>query len=132
MYHNALTLRDIKITAKKGDRSTIVGRYLRRTRLDELPQLLNIIKGDMTFVGPRPFPLQEAKNIHNKYDKRYDVLPGLTGSWVIYGFHSQPFHERMEQDCLYVTKKSFSYDLLILLKTVKFMLKRDYLKHSEE
>lgn len=115
-----------------GRHSTIVGRYLRRTRLDELPQLLNIVKGDMAFVGPRPFPLQEALKIPKKFDKRYDVLPGLTGSWVIQGFHSQPFQKRMELDCKYAARKSTSYDTSIILKTIKFMLKRDYLEHSED
>jgi lipopolysaccharide/colanic/teichoic acid biosynthesis glycosyltransferase len=99
-------------------RFTSVGKVLSLTGLNELPQLLNVIKGEMDFVGPRPLPIQESKKIPQKYHKRFLVLPGLTSLWVIRGAHELSFKEWMESDVWYVTHKSVKRDILTILKTV--------------
>jgi len=104
-------------------RYTPFGKFLAHTALDELPQFINIIKGEMVFVGPRPLPTNEAKSIPKKYNARYTVLPGLTSPWVIKGGHSLSFDEWMKLDCEYVTTKNTIVDLLIISKTLLMLLK---------
>ena len=104
-------------------RHTWIGRIMIRTTIDELPQLINIVKGEMAFVGPRPFPIYEAEKISKKYDKRYSVLPGLTGPWVIKGFHDLPFDEWMRLDVEYAKEKNTLYDINIVLQTAVMLLK---------
>lgn len=103
-------------------RYTKVGKFLAWSAIDELPQLINIIKGEMAFVGPRPFPVEEANKIPKKYDGRYEVLPGLTAPWVLEGFHKQSFEEWMESDLKYVKEKSVILDIMIILKTIKVLV----------
>jgi exopolysaccharide biosynthesis polyprenyl glycosylphosphotransferase len=98
-------------------RITRVGKFLRKTSLDELPQLINIIKGEMSIVGPRP----EMPFIVEKYEswqrRRFDVLPGLTGLWQIYGRKDLPLDENIQYDFFYLKHRSFLFDLSILLRT---------------
>lgn len=103
-------------------RYTKVGKFLARTGLDELPQLINIIKGEMAFVGPRPLPVDEAKKIPSKYQKRFSVLPGITSLWVIRGAHKLPFNKWMKLDLEYIQKKSLTYDLHILCITLVLII----------
>lgn len=105
--------------AKKGDaRVTRVGAFLRRTSLDELPQLWNVLKGDMSIVGPRP----EMEFIVKKYDaaqrRRLLVKPGITGLWQVMGRKDIPLHENAEYDFYYIMNRSFFLDLQIMLKTI--------------
>ena len=98
-------------------RITRVGRFLRRTSLDELPQFWNVLKGNMTLVGPRP----EMKFIVDTYSDlqmlRLTVKPGLTGLWQIYGRKDQPLHQNIEYDLWYIMHSSFWLDLETIFKT---------------
>jgi len=104
-------------------RYTRIGRWLSRTGIDELPQLINIIKGDMEFVGPRPLPVNEAKKISKKYKQRFDVKPGITSLWVIEGAKHDSFNRWMKQDLEYVKNKSIIYDINICFWTVLMLFK---------
>jgi exopolysaccharide biosynthesis polyprenyl glycosylphosphotransferase len=105
-------------------RITRFGRFLRRTSLDELPQLINVIKGEMSLVGPRP----EMPFIVERYSKwerkRLDVKPGITGLWQILGRKNLPLQENIHYDFYYIKNRSIILDLMILLKTIPAVLKR--------
>jgi lipopolysaccharide/colanic/teichoic acid biosynthesis glycosyltransferase len=103
-------------------RITGVGRLLRRTSIDELPQLFNVIRGDMSLVGPRPVLPWEADLIGPVYVRRYLVSPGLTGLWQVSGRNSLTMRQGLALDIEYVDRKSFVFDLVILLKTVPVVL----------
>jgi lipopolysaccharide/colanic/teichoic acid biosynthesis glycosyltransferase len=108
---------------RKDPRFTRVGRFLARTGLDELPQLFNVLRGEMSFVGPRPLPIREAGKIEEKIKKlRESILPGITSSWVILGSHDLSFKKWMELDAEYVRDRKFSSDFFILLKTFKIVV----------
>jgi lipopolysaccharide/colanic/teichoic acid biosynthesis glycosyltransferase len=108
---------------REDPRYTKIGKFLAHTALDELPQLINVIKGEMSFVGPRPLPVEEGLKIPNKYEKRFSVLPGMTSSWITEGAHKLTFDQWMELDLEYVEKKSFWYDIKILSSTVILIAK---------
>lgn len=99
-------------------RITPVGRWLRRTSLDELPQLLNIIRGDMSLVGPRPPIAYEIENYQPWHMERLKAVPGLTGLWQISGRSSVSFDEMVRLDIRYINEWSFRRDLAIIAKTV--------------
>lgn len=99
-------------------RYTVIGKFLSHSALDELPQLINVLKGEMAFVGPRPLPFSEANKIPAKYATRFSVLPGMTSSWIINGAHSLSFREWMELDCEYALNRDIFTDFKILLSTV--------------
>ncbi|HEX9442520.1 MAG TPA: sugar transferase, partial [Candidatus Binatia bacterium] len=99
-------------------RVTPLGRWLRRTSLDELPQLINVLKGDMSLVGPRPLPLAETAGIKGPLRRRFSMKPGMTGLWQSSGRSSVDFHDWMRLDLEYVDNWSLRLDLKILLKTV--------------
>jgi exopolysaccharide biosynthesis polyprenyl glycosylphosphotransferase len=103
-------------------RITRFGRFLRRTSLDEIPQLINVLKGEMSLVGPRP----EMPFIAEKYAKwqaaRLEVKPGLTGLWQVAGRKNLPLHENLEYDFYYVKNQSLALDLEILLRTIPAVL----------
>lgn len=101
-----------------------IGKFLANTGLDELPQLINVIKGEMSLVGPRPLPVSEANKLTKAQKVRELVKPGITSSWVISGAHNLKFEEWMRLDKGYVENASFSKDLEILLKTAEIVLKQ--------
>lgn len=103
-------------------RITPVGRLLRRTSIDELPQLLNIIRGDMSLVGPRPVLPWEAELFGPAYSNRFLARPGLTGLWQVSGRNKLTMRQGLDLDVEYVCRQSFALDLLILLKTVPVVL----------
>jgi len=104
-------------------RFTKIGKFLAHTAIDELPQLINIVKGEMSFVGPRPLPVSEAKKVAKKYEKRFSVLPGTTSLWIVEGADHSSFCRWMELDMDYINNKSFFYDLKILLATLEMIIK---------
>jgi lipopolysaccharide/colanic/teichoic acid biosynthesis glycosyltransferase len=104
-------------------RYTKFGKFLAHTAIDEIPQLWNIVRGEMAFVGPRPLPVEEAKRVPKKYEKRFSVLPGMTSLWIVRGADHQSFKRWMEMDLEYVKNKSFFYDLKILLLTLGLIVK---------
>jgi lipopolysaccharide/colanic/teichoic acid biosynthesis glycosyltransferase len=106
-------------------RVTRVGRFLRRTSLDELPQLFNVIKGDMSLVGPRPMSIRDVELFDLGIQrKRFSVKPGVTCFWQISGRSDLPFSEWLELDLKYINNWSLSLDFIILMKTVPAVLLR--------
>jgi lipopolysaccharide/colanic/teichoic acid biosynthesis glycosyltransferase len=105
-------------------RITPVGRLLRRTSIDELPQLINVIRGDMSLVGPRPALPWEAELIASSstHAERFRVSPGLTGLWQVSGRNALTMRQGLDLDVEYVHRQSFSLDLAILLRTVPVVL----------
>jgi lipopolysaccharide/colanic/teichoic acid biosynthesis glycosyltransferase len=98
-------------------RITRVGRFLRRTSLDELPQLLNVLKGNMSLIGPRP-EMPFIVETYTEYQRhRLTVLPGITGLWQISGDRALQIHENLEYDLYYIANRSLSLDLAILFQT---------------
>ena len=115
---------DDPIRIENDDRITKIGSILRKTSLDELPNLLNVLRGQMSFVGPRPLVKYES-DLYGEYSKkRNSVKPGITGLAQIQGRLDLSLQERLYWDIEYVEKKSFYYDLLIILKTVISVLSR--------
>lgn len=93
------------------------GKFLSHTGLDELPQLSNILKGEMAFVGPRPLPVEEEKQIKKKYRRiRQQVLPGIISPWIFSGYHTIPFRKWMDLDLQYIKNKNFKTDVFYLIK----------------
>ena len=106
-------------------RVTRVGRFLRRTSLDELPQLWNVLRGEMSLVGPRPYLLREEEALGTaRRDLILTVLPGITGLWQVSGRSKLSFEDRIALDCCYVRSQSVLLDLGILLRTFYCVLRR--------
>ena len=103
---------------KDDPRITKVGKFLRRTSLDELPQLWNVFIGDMSLVGPRPPVPSEVEKYTLEDRKRLDVIPGITCLWQIKGRSEIPFHEQVRLDKEYILAPSIWKDIVILLKTI--------------
>jgi exopolysaccharide biosynthesis polyprenyl glycosylphosphotransferase len=105
-------------------RLTTIGRLLRRFSLDELPQLVNVIRGEMSLVGPRPLPLRDFERLEEWHKKRYLVLPGITGLWQVSGRAELDFDDLVRLDFLYLERWSILLDLSILMKTIPAVLTR--------
>ena len=106
------------------DRVTRVGAFLRKWSLDELPQLLDVLRGRMSLVGPRPVIAYEVEHYPAWYMKRFAVNPGLTGLWQVSGRNERTYEEMIALDCEYVETRSFWLDIKILLKTVGVVVRR--------
>ena len=104
-------------------RITDIGEFLRKTSLDELPQLLNILKGDMTIIGPRPIVEKEISKYGDKAEKLFSVVPGLAGYWQANGRSDTTYEERVEMDMYYIDNMSFYLDVKILFQTAISVLK---------
>ncbi len=109
-------------TNPKDPRITRVGRFLRRTSLDELPQLINVIRGDMSLVGPRPELESLAAQYHGWQLRRFDAKPGLTGLWQILGRKDLTLEQKLEYDFYYVNNQSLLLDAVIVLRTVPVII----------
>ncbi len=118
---NVLPPPDFKIP--HDPRITRVGKFLRQTSLDELPQLLNVLRGDMSLVGPRPTSFAPT-TYQLWHTRRLEVTPGITGLWQVKGRNTTTFDERLRLDIEYIEHRSFGLDLKILLQTVPSVLRR--------
>jgi len=109
---------------REDPRVTPVGRVLRRFSLDELPQLINVVRGEMSLVGPRPLPLRDFDRLEEWHKKRYLVLPGITGLWQVSGRSELNFDDLVRLDFVYLERWSVALDLVILLKTIPAVVMR--------
>jgi lipopolysaccharide/colanic/teichoic acid biosynthesis glycosyltransferase len=108
-----------------GERLTTFGRFLRSTSLDELPELWNVLRGDMSLVGPRPLAMAYVTLYSDKQNRRHEVRPGITGWAQVNGRNSLSWSEKFELDVWYVDHRSFWLDLKILAKTAAHLVIRD-------
>lgn len=114
-----------KLEPNEDPRITIIGRFLRKTSLDELPQLVNVLKGEMSIVGPRPIVEEELGEYQHLKEDFLSVKPGITGHWQISGRSEVGYPERVDLELYYVYHQSLTLDLKIILKTFKIVfLKR--------
>jgi lipopolysaccharide/colanic/teichoic acid biosynthesis glycosyltransferase len=104
-------------------RITRVGRFLRATSLDELPQLFNVLRGDMSLVGPRPTSFEPSR-YELWHTQRLDVRPGITGLWQVVGRNVTTFDERLRLDVQYIRRRSLAFDVMLLARTVVVVLRR--------
>jgi len=105
-------------------RITRVGAFLRKWSIDELPQLWNVLRGEMSLVGPRPFVIHESEQITGWASRRLETTPGITGLWQVLGRNDIPFEEMVKLDYVYVTNWSLWWDIKILVQTLPTVLKR--------
>lgn len=105
-------------------RFTRVGKFLSHCAVDEVLQLVNIVKGDMALIGPRPLPVKEAQKVPKQFDTRFSVLPGMTSSWIAKGAHSLSFLAWMKLDVDYVKNRSAKMDIWIIWKTLLTIIKQ--------
>lgn len=106
-------------------RLTAIGQWIRRTSIDELPQLINVLKGDMSLIGPRPLLMQYLPLYNERQGRRHAVRPGITGWAQVNGRNQVPWPERLEMDVWYVEHQSFALDLKILRLTIQKVIDRD-------
>lgn len=106
-------------------RVTKVGDFLRRTSLDEIPQLINVLKGDLSLVGPRPIVEKEICKYGQYADKLFSVIPGITGYWQSHGRSDTSYEERIEMDMYYIDNRSILLDIKIMFKTVISVIKKE-------
>jgi lipopolysaccharide/colanic/teichoic acid biosynthesis glycosyltransferase len=110
--------------ARRDPRVTPVGKLLRRMFMDELPQLFNVVRGEMSLVGPRPCLSEEAENMPELFEFRFSVPQGVTGPWQINGHHALTLEEQLRVEREYIESWSFWKDLVILVRTAPLILRR--------
>lgn len=106
-------------------RITKIGKFLRKTSLDELPQLFNIIKGDLSIIGPRPVVTDELKKYGTNTEKFLSVTPGLTGYWAANGRSCTSYEQRMQMELYYIDNLSLKMDIKVFFKTIEAVIKRE-------
>lgn len=106
---------------RKDPRFTRTGRFLSHTGLDELPQLINVLRSEMALFGPRPLPVAEAAKLTKQQQERHRIKPGIISPWIFEGYHSRPFREWMKSDIAYANEKSAWGDLVLFGKSIMFM-----------
>ena len=106
-------------------RITKIGNFLRKSSLDELPQMINILKGDMSFVGPRPVVEKEVEEYGANKDKFLSVRPGLTGYWQVNGRSNTTYEQRMQMELYYIDNLSLKMDIKVFFKTILSVLKKE-------
>ena len=107
------------------DRITKIGKFLRKTSLDEFPQFINVLKGEMSLVGPRPYLNREKKDMGEYYHYIVKCKPGITGLWQVSGRNKNTFKERLKLDLEYYNNRGFIYDIKIIFKTVISVFKKE-------
>ncbi len=112
-------------------RFTRIGKFLSHTGLDELPQLINIVKSDMALIGPRPLPVDEVAKLTKWQKRRHNIKPGIISPWIFDGYHERTFNEWMMSDIRYIQNKSLWTDLILLEKTL-LLLFRLILKETKD
>jgi exopolysaccharide biosynthesis polyprenyl glycosylphosphotransferase len=112
------------LVMERDPRVTRVGRFLRKNSLDELPQLWNVLKGEMSMVGPRPLSERDDRNVKGWKRHRLDLVPGVTGYWQVLGRNNMPFREMLEADYGYIANWSMWHDLKLLARTIPVVLLR--------
>jgi lipopolysaccharide/colanic/teichoic acid biosynthesis glycosyltransferase len=110
---------------KTENKITKVGKFIRKTSLDELPQLFNILKGEMSFIGPRPWIVEYYNNFNAYQKRRVEVLPGITGLAQATGRNNLNIFEKINYDIEYVDNFSFKMDLKVVFKTIKTVLSKE-------
>jgi lipopolysaccharide/colanic/teichoic acid biosynthesis glycosyltransferase len=131
MTVDAEKLRSDGVVEANDPRITRIGSFLRRTAIDELPQLWHVLTGEMSLVGPRPVPTSHLERYDEHQLRRLDVKPGLTGWAQIHGRASLPWPERLELDVHYVDSQSLALDARILARTAGVLLRRDIVYRGE-
>lgn len=106
-------------------RVTKVGKFIRKTSLDELPQLINILKGDLSIIGPRPVVAEELKRYGSNIEKFLSVTPGLTGFWAANGRSCTSYEQRMQMELFYIDNLSLKLDIKVFFKTIEAVIKRE-------
>lgn len=112
-------------------RTTHLGRFLRATSLDELPELVNVVRGEMALVGPRPLPVAYLDRYDDQQARRLEVRPGVTGWAQVNGRNDTTWDERFTMDAEYVQRRSLALDVRIIARTVGQVLRRDGVDHGE-
>ena len=110
---------------KNDPRITKVGKFLRKTSLDEFPQFINVLKGEMSLVGPRPYLEREREDIGYNYNSIITVKPGITGYWQVNGRNDVDFHDRIYMDTYYIEHRSLIMDIKIIIKTILKIFKKE-------
>ncbi len=121
----SMTVDNDVMNFKTENKITKVGKFIRKTSLDELPQFFNIIKGDMSFIGPRPWITEYYNNFNAHQKRRVEVLPGITGLAQATGRNNLNIFEKINYDIEYVDNFSFKMDLKVVLKTIKTVLSKE-------
>ena len=103
-------------------RITNIGKFLRFSSLDELPQIINVLKGEMSFIGPRPIVKSEIKKYGDDFEKAFLIKPGISGLWQVSGRNKLSYEKRVELDIYYSEKISFRLDIKILIKTLMVLI----------
>ncbi|CAM4235502.1 sugar transferase [Lacicoccus alkaliphilus] len=118
--------------AEDDPRLTNIGKFIRKTSIDETPQLLNIIKGDMSFVGPRPDLPEQYKLYEGNEKRKLEVRPGVTGYNQAYFRNTIPWKQRIKNDIYYIDKLTFMLDLIIIFKTILTVISRENVFTNQE
>jgi lipopolysaccharide/colanic/teichoic acid biosynthesis glycosyltransferase len=112
-------------------RYTSVGKFLAHTGLDELPQLYNVLRGEMALFGPRPLPVSEAAKLKLWQQKRHEIKPGIISPWIFEGYHKQSFQAWMKSDILYVKTKTLSRDVRLAAQALQLLwvlIRREFVR----
>jgi len=121
----SMTVDNDVLNFKTENKITKVGKFIRKTSLDELPQLFNILKGEMSFIGPRPWIVEYYNNFNSHQKRRVEVLPGITGLAQATGRNNLSIFEKINYDIEYVDNFSFKMDVKVVLKTIKTVLSKE-------
>lgn len=121
-----------EMTMKHEQRVTKIGKFLRKTSLDELPQFLNVLKGDMSFIGPRPWIVEYYERFNEEQKRRVEVRPGIIGLAQAKGRNGLTIFEKIKYDLEYVDNISFIMDIKIIIESIRIVLKRDHAEINQE